>query len=101
MITNIEIKPCPWCKKTPSFCMFLNDLTWTPRLECNNICNVSPKSKYVPIRKKQKYNAEIIKEKIIRMIMMWNENSPINAYEALSFDFEKIADEEAKRDGFR
>ncbi len=84
----IAIKPCPWCKKTPRFTMWLNKEIWLPHLECiNSTCNVNPKSKYVPIRKRQKKSISIIEMKIKKCILNWNEFNPCEAYEALEFNF--------------
>lgn len=81
--------------------MFRCSQTWTPELRCEtDVCSVKPTSKYVPIRKKQKYNAKIIGEKIRRMISIWNENNPFKATEGFEFDFDEVANEEKKRDGY-
>ena len=92
---------CPWCKKLPRFVMYRVDgQTWTPHLECDNSeCGVKPKSKYVPIRKKQKYRAQDIGRKIHKMIAMWNENHPFRPIAGFEFDFEEVAKEERKRNG--
>lgn len=90
------IKPCPWCKKTPRFYMFLGHLnapveTWLPEIQCRGEgCKVHPKSKYIPIRKKQKANPIIIKEKIEKVIAYWNDDNPMIATEGIELDFEKI-----------
>lgn len=91
----IPIAPCPWCRKTPKFRMYLALTTWTPKLQCENEkCLVKPESKYISIRKKQRYNPEIIKQKIEKMISQWNTNAPYNPYEGFEFDFEEIAAKE-------
>jgi hypothetical protein len=86
------IKPCPWCKTTPKFLMFLDKQTWTPKFLCSNSkCLVRPESQYVSIRKTSKTNPERLKNKIEKLINSWNEGNPINAYEGLEFDFEEIS----------
>ena len=91
----IPVCPCPWCRATPSFVMWLDDQTWTPKLICNNRnCWVQPESQYVPIRKQQIFRADVIKRKIEQMIDNWNKTNPIAAYEGMEFDFDKIAEDE-------
>jgi hypothetical protein len=91
------IKPCPWCKKTPTFYMILDRDTWLPQLKClNGACDVQPFSKYIPIRKDQKYSAPIIHVKIQDMIKKWNDNNPMTATEGIEFNFQEIADNEKK-----
>jgi hypothetical protein len=91
------IKPCPWCKKTPRFYMFLGHRnspieTWLPEIQCrSDDCKVQPKSKYVAIRKNQKINSIIIKEKIEKAIANWNDNNPMIAIEGIELDFDKIS----------
>lgn len=98
----LEIAPCPWCKVTPKFKMYLNDLTWRPHLKCEYAyCPVNPVSKCVNIRKTQKYSALAIRDKIHIMVSQWNIHNPCKAYEGMVFEYEKIAREERERDGFR
>ena len=85
------LKPCPWCKETPKFFMGILQ-TWMPCIKCqNDACTVQPKSKYVPIRKKQKENPVILKEKIERVISRWNEDNPMVATEGFAIDFDILA----------
>lgn len=80
--------------------MYLDEITWRPQLICFNLsCNVQPISKYIAIRKTSKINALRIQERIERMINLWNQNNPIDAYEGLQFDFEEIAETEIKHHG--
>jgi hypothetical protein len=97
----VAVCPCPWCRKTPVFQMYMiKEETWTPNLKCiNEKCLVQPISKYIPIRKKQKYSSVIIGVKIKNMIKQWNQENPYPAYEGLVFDFDKVAEEERKRRG--
>jgi len=96
----LAIAPCPWCKKTPKFIMYLSDRTWLPKLTCvNDKCLVQPCSKSVPIRKKQKFNKEVIREKISLMISRWNIDNPLKAVEGCEFDWEEISHEESTRSG--
>jgi len=98
MKRTYPIKPCPWCKKTPKFHMYLSNPTWLPEFRCENSdCLVNPKSKYVPIRNTSKKNAESMRIRIEKMINRWNEHNPIEAYEGLIFDFEEIVENELKR----
>ena len=91
------LKPCPWCKTTPKFYMMyrvgkkLED-TYLPEIYCENEdCKVHPRSKYVPIRKKQRFDKQIIKDKIERAIGYWNDGNPMIATEGIEIDFEEIA----------
>ena len=89
------IRPCPWCKYTPKFIMYLDKPTWLPRFRCiSECCTVNPESKYVPIRKTSKTCPIRLQEKIEKLIYMWNQNNPIPAREGVEFDFEKIIQEE-------
>ena len=103
------IKPCPWCKKTPKFIMMLDVITWLPYIQCqNHECHVRPKSQYVPIRKSQKYEWSLIREKIRLCIGKWNLENPCKEYEGLEFDFmgicrgeiSKLTPEERLKYGF-
>lgn len=87
------LKPCPWCKKTPRFYMMYEE-TWLPHIYCaNNDCKVQPKSKYVPIRKKQKIDLQTIKDKIEILIGYWNDNNPMIAHEGIELDYIEIIKE--------
>jgi hypothetical protein len=88
------LKPCPWCRKTPVLYMFMGtdnklEKTYLPVVKCNNLnCTVQPKTKSVPIRKNQRFDAKIIKIKIERLVAYWNENNPLVATEGFEIDFE-------------
>lgn len=89
------IKTCPWCKALPKFVMNYNDDPWTPHFHCKNAeCCVNPKSKYVPIRKKQKKDPEVIQMKIVESICYWNHNNPSEALQGMEFDFIKMSKQE-------
>ena len=85
------VKACPWCGKTGSFRMDCSDETWTPHIECQkSSCPVGPKSRHVPIRKAQRFDAEKIKAKVERAIGLWNGgNLPFN-HEGFELDFDQI-----------
>ena len=69
--------------------------TWLPHVYCNNLyCTVQPKAKYVPIRKKQKFNPEIVKEKIGKAISHWNTGNPCTATEGIELDFQDIVEKQ-------
>src|SRR5271167_3430894 len=91
------LKPCPWCRKTPKFYMFLGaggqkQETWLPEIHCSNYeCSMVAKTKYIPIRKKQKKDPVVIKEKLERLIARWNDNNPLIATEGIELDFIEIA----------
>ena len=89
------LKCCPWCGCTPKFFMFTPlDETWTPRIECkNHYCRVMPKTKFVPIRKKQRENAEILREKIERVIKFWNDGNLGFNNEGFELDYDKIVED--------
>lgn len=97
MIEVVPVCVCPWCKKTPSFNMLRVEDTWTPRVVCENPnCLVKPAGPYVPIRKHQKYDHHIIRDKILHCIRMWNYHNPCEAKEGFEFDFCKVAEEEKR-----
>lgn len=93
----LSLKPCPWCKLTPHLQMFFTDDTWLPQIKCiNDLCDVMPISKYVPIRNKQKYNPLVLREKIRKVFFLWNQSNPIEAYEGKEFDYNQICYDEIK-----
>ena len=74
--------------------MLYDDLTWLPYIYCDNYyCNVQPKSKYVPIRKKQKQNPIIIQEKIEMVINKWNDNLETFWDEGIELDYDAFSKE--------
>lgn len=87
------LKKCPFCKKTPEFKMWYNiSSTWLPRVMCNNPrCFSNPSSKYVPIRKQQKNDPEILQMKIEKSISIWNDSLDTEATEGIILDFHDIA----------
>lgn len=86
------LKPCPWCKHTPTLHMLYDLETWIPQIKCFNLsCRVQPFSKYVPIRKTQKSNPEIIKAKIEKVIGYWNDGNPYIAKEGIELNFGLIS----------
>jgi hypothetical protein len=86
------LKSCPWCNKTANFHMDCSpDQTWIPKILCKNSnCQVNPQTKYIPIRKKQRENPIIIKEKIERLIKIWNDGNLDFNNEGFKIDYEKI-----------
>lgn len=91
----LAICPCPWCKKTPRFWIFMGSgETYLIEIECiNENCSVKPKGKIVPIRKSQKKSPNEIQQRIIRCLNFWNKDNPIPAYEAIKISPQKIAAE--------
>lgn len=93
----LSLRPCPWCKRTPRFSMYLNQITWTPTLRCEyHKCQVKPESQHVNIRKGQKYDPSAIRQKIIRLFNSWNTGNDYTAYEGKEFDWVEIAKNEIK-----
>jgi hypothetical protein len=67
------------------------ETTWLAFIECPSLaCKVQPKAKYVPIRKKQKENPQIIREKVERCIKYWNDGLLDFKNEGFSLDYEQI-----------
>ncbi len=94
----LPLCPCPWCKKTPEFILYFSELTWLPKICCENSkCLIQPQSKPVAIRKTCKVDLERLKKKIITLVDMWNTNNPITATHGKEIDFGKII-EEGKKD---
>lgn len=93
------VKPCPWCKRTATFYMFYGakgrlEETFMPKIKCmNGLCTVQPESKPIPIRKKQRFDVDILKIKIEKAIINWNAGNPQVATEGIKLDFEAIAKE--------
>lgn len=91
------IKPCPWCKMTPKFVMWFDKPTFLPHFKCETTsCTVQPESRYVPIRNTSKKDPERFRSKIELMILHWNRENPIPAYEGLEFDFDDICNNQVK-----
>jgi hypothetical protein len=93
MKKNYPLKACPWCGITPKFNMSTPlDQTWLPIIQCNNPdCPVQPKTKYIPIRKKQRGDCLTMMIKIDKIVSRWNSgNLPYNN-EGFRLDFELIA----------
>ena len=68
--------------------------TWLPRIECGSSeCTVAPKSKYVPIRKNQRADPDIIRKKVETVISYWNSGNLAFNQEGFVLDFEEIADD--------
>ena len=66
--------------------------TLLPDVHCKNFyCPVKPKCKYVPIRKQQRFNPIILKEKIEKVIGHWNDDNPMIATEGIELDFDDVA----------
>lgn len=65
--------------------------TWLPRIKCGNFqCNVKPQTKYIPIRKSQREKIAVIREKIEKVIKLWNDGNLIFKNEGFELDYEKI-----------
>jgi hypothetical protein len=100
MKVTYPLKACPWCNMTPQFTMrILSGETWCPRIDCANIdCEVQPttyranifKPRNISIRNKQRENISIIREKIERVIKMWNDGNLGFNNEGFTLDYEKM-----------
>lgn len=88
------LKTCPWCDITAEFRMNCNEATWLVTIGCKNMkCHVQPSTKYIPIRKKQRQNAQEIRRKIEILIDRWN-NANLNfKNEGFVLDFDKIVED--------
>lgn len=89
------LKACPWCGKTASFHMACpENETWLPKIMCKNSeCKVHPFTCWIPIRRKQRENVVVIKEKVERLVKIWNDgNLPYNK-EGFEIDYEKIVED--------
>lgn len=88
---TIPVCPCPWCEVTPSFVMMINNDTWTPHVACvNPKCSVQPKSKYISIRRAQRFDMDIIYVKIKTAMKNWNHNNPKKATVGFEFAWQEI-----------
>jgi hypothetical protein len=92
----IPICVCPWCREYPQLMIFesaeVNETTWLVFIQCNGKCFVKPMTPYVPIRKSQKKDREVVKNKIMKVIDWWNENNPYSAEMGSLMDFDEIAE---------
>ena len=72
------LKSCPWCGKTPQFCLNPyqnqgNTETWLWFIQCQNpLCSMQPKTKDVPIRKTSQYILSKQIEKVEKLVDIWN-----------------------------
>ena len=102
MTTEVEltIKPCPWCRKTPSLnapvCYEKKaheeyPQTWTWKIECiNSDCLIKPFTPHVSVRKSSQYTLHRILIKLNELVRRWNANNPIIAYEKLLVKLNKL-----------
>ena len=93
------LKPCPWCKKTPEIYLPLgwvgnSESTWCWYIYCKNEqCKMKPKSPHVSIRKTTKKSFEGIRQKLVELLLMWNEGNDLVATEGKLIDIQKIITE--------
>lgn len=92
------IKACPWCNITGRFYLDMSNDTWLAYVYClNPCCTVAPKAKYVPIRKSQRLNYKIIKDKIEKCIENWNSGNLNFNNEGFEIDIYEIIQNFKKR----
>ena len=90
----IPLKPCPWCKKTPYFYLIVSDVTWNPKIYCDNgECDVNPEVT-IPICKTSKTDIELFKMKIYMLFIKWNQGNDYPAYEGKEIDFEEFMEKQ-------
>ncbi len=95
---EIMIKPCPWCKKTPSIWLpidndwvdnkLMGKASWEWWIGCYN-CKVKCRT-HVTIRKSQKTTLSKCLMKLNLLASQWNENNPEKAYENVIVNLDKI-----------
>jgi hypothetical protein len=88
------LKTCPWCNATAKFHMNCKEKTWLAIIHCpNSQCMVMPKTRYVPIRKNQRRDAAIIRQKVEKVIKYWNDGNLSFKNEGFELDFDKIVED--------
>lgn len=92
-LIEAPLKPCPWCKKTPSLWMPLDQQhkeqedTWVWRISCN--CRVKSEAT-VSIRNTSKTNLTRFLDKVDELFDKWNSGLSVNAYEKKVLDLRMI-----------
>ncbi len=89
---EVVLKPCPWCKETPTLVLpYMSKQTWQWTIECKNTkCSVQPLSKHVSVRNTAKTNFSPLISKLAKLADIWNIGNPIKAYEMKQVDLSKI-----------
>lgn len=65
--------------------------TFLPYVRCVfDKCKVNPKSKYISIRKEQRFNISSLHDKISRAIANWNDSNSMIATEGVKLNFSNI-----------
>lgn len=95
-LLSAPLKPCPWCKKTPSMDMpldrkssngFTPDETWVWKIYCE--CRVNSEAK-VSIRNTNKTHLDRFLEKVDELFDKWNGTNDTRAYEKKVLDLRKV-----------
>lgn len=91
MKLNLVLKPCPWCRKTPTLWMPIEEDTWCWNIECHSqSCKMKPKSPHVSFRKSAKTQYFSFYSKLEGLCFMWNYRNPFNAFECKQIDLTQI-----------
>lgn len=91
------LKPCPWCKCSPTLKFYFSRETWRTTIICDSdFCRVNPKGKPENIPKTCKTDLERLKRKMQNLFDNWNISNPTSAKEGKEIDFDMIL-EEGKR----
>ena len=81
------LAPCPWCRKTAQFdinYVAKSGGTWLWTVRCDNTeCLVQPRGKYVPIRKRQRFNVWTQVSKLKYIAQQWNADAPLKIIEQI------------------
>lgn len=103
---EITLKPCPWCKKTPSISLPIDNKwakdifgkdklvyeTWSWEIYCH--CKVRSCTK-VNVRKTQQVTLSKVLDKLNILASNWNFQNPEKSYETIIVSLDKIKFEKA------
>lgn len=104
----IDLKPCPWCKKTPSIDLICDEgqvnEVWQWTISCKTLkCMVNPKTKPIFIHSHEKGVGGIMLTGILKLVDYWNTKNPTKFTDPVIVDLLQIIthkkhDTKTKRD---
>jgi hypothetical protein len=93
MRIELELKVCPWCKKTPHVDLPIDKSTetWQWKIHCANyMCKINPETKPASIRKTTKQSYTAMMGKLYTLHASWNHGNDMPVIEKKIVDLSKI-----------